>query len=259
MLLRDHNGIPLHGLTGLSVADGKLNDYSAFYSSGLLPDLDIATAPADIWTQGGVYVFSSSAVTYYLSSTEVADDQLIRIDGLDEDWLPQSKTATLSGQTKIAIPGTWRRINFAENIDSTPVTGNIYFYEDDTTTDGVPDTASKVRAIGTYEFQYYGNAIYTVPAGKTAFIISCFSNIGPKKSTPSEDKSAILNFLIRKHGKTFRMVAMRVANKYESTVFHTFDPPCRVPEKSDIKVNCSECYVNDTKIYAGFNLVLKNN
>jgi len=259
MLLKDHNGIPLHSLTGVSIANGSLNDFSSVNVSGLLPSVDIETAPADVWYTGGVYSFSTDAVAYYISSSDGADDQLVRVDGLDENWEEQSLNVTLNGQTKTVIPGTWRRLNFAENEGATGVNGDIYFYEDDTVVAGVPQTHSKIKAVGTSEFQLYGNAIYTIPAGKTGFITTAFSNIGPKKSTPSEDKSAILNLLARRPGKTFGLVAMRVANKYESTVFHNFWPPYKVEEKTDLKINCSECFVNDTKIYGGMMLILKNN
>ena len=53
MILRDHNDIPLHGLTDISIANNNLNDYCAKHIFGYVDDLDILDAPADIWGLGG--------------------------------------------------------------------------------------------------------------------------------------------------------------------------------------------------------------
>ncbi len=259
MLLKDHNGIPLHSLTNLSIAEEELNDYKIVHSSGLLPSIDTDGDPADIWNEGGVYTFSTSAVTHYISSSNNSDNQQIRVIGLDENWQLQTKFIDLVGRTKTAIEGTWIRINAAQNIDSTEFAGDVYIYEDDTITDGVPDTASKIRAVAIPSLQVYRGAIYTVPAGKTAFILEAFSNIGPKAGTALADKGSELYLYIKNFGSVFRALAIRVASLYENTVTHKFPVPYRVPEKSDIKITCTECFVNNSKIFAGFYFILKNN
>ena len=259
MLFTDNNGIPLQDLCGISMSNGSLRDYESVNVLGLLPTLAIIGAPATIWNQGGEYTFSASAVTHYISSSTDSDDQEMQINGLDENWLPQTITVTLNGRTKTAIEGTWIRINGLKSIASTVFAGTVYVYEDDTVTLGVPDNQSKIRTVGIAALQRAHTAIYTVPAGKTGFVIGAFSNIGPAAGTTLNDKGAELNLFRRKQGEVFHSIAIRIASLYENTVQHDYPLPYKMFEKTDLKIKCNECFVDDTRIYAGLFLILRNN
>ena len=259
MLVRDHNGVPLHSLTNLSISAGDLRDYQSLHASGLLRELDITGCPADIWYNGGVYTFSTEAVTHYISSSNDSDTVEMKVFGLDENWEEQTQLITLVGQAKTAIPGTWIRINGLKNPDDTAFQGNVYVYENDDVTVGVPDTASKIRAIAEPGLQIYRGTIFTVPAGKTGYITKAISNVGPKTGTTLNNKATELGIYIRNFGSVFRTLALRVASLYENTLMHEFPVPYKVEEKTDIKVTCTECFVNDTKIFAAIYYILEDN
>ena len=200
-----------------------------------------------------------AAVVHYISSSNDLDNQLIQVEGLDENWEEQVATVTLSGQAKTEISGTWIRINNVKNIDSTNFAGSVYVYEDDTTSVGVPDTDSKVRSVNVPEFQANTNTIYTVPANKTGFVLQALSNIGPTKSSPVEDKAIYIHFVHRDFGCVFQEISSRITSKYEPSVAKIYAPPILIPEKSDLKMHCSKSYVDNAKVYASYYLILKNN
>lgn len=142
----------LHVLTG----DGKipfdwlisLNGIDGVFRTekfGLLIS-NSGSYPEDIWSAGGVYTYPSVPAVNYISSSNGTDTEIITVIGLDHNWKYQKTTITLNGQNKTVIPGVWIRIFIAYNSNGAPLVGDIYIYEDDTITNGVPDTSSKIRA-----------------------------------------------------------------------------------------------------------------
>jgi hypothetical protein len=86
---------------------------------GFNPDVDTGTVPADIWTPGGVYPYSTfvTAQTLELVSLSANDTsagtgaRTVFVEGLDSVLAEQTETVTLNGLTPVAIPGTWTAIN----------------------------------------------------------------------------------------------------------------------------------------------------
>lgn len=56
-----------------------------------------------------------------------------------------SQPVTLNGQNQVTLTTPLARATRAYNNDSAEITGPVYFYEDDTSTAGVPDTSSLVH------------------------------------------------------------------------------------------------------------------
>lgn len=78
---------------------------------GYNSEIDTATDPEDVWSYGGIYTFITSPIPLFISSSDNTDTQIITVSGLDENWLTQTQTVTLAGQTKTPIAGTWMRID----------------------------------------------------------------------------------------------------------------------------------------------------
>lgn len=83
------------------------------------------------------------------SSSDDGDDQQwkveghICVDGVPTDFVPQE--ITLQGQDETALTTPLCRVTRAYSNDSTSSAGAIYFYEDDTVSSGVPQTAEKIH------------------------------------------------------------------------------------------------------------------
>lgn len=128
------------------------------------------------------YTYTDNAwATYYMSSSDNWDTQSIIMNVLTVDsnwnWNEEVIEQSLVWQTKTEIiTPSWDpivRIYRVENNASTwwDFVGNIYIYEDDTTTNWVPNTTTKVRATVVDWNNQTQMAIYTVPTGYVWFLM----------------------------------------------------------------------------------------
>lgn len=206
-------------------------------------DIDNGT-PEDIWNQGGTYTFLSAAATLYVSSSSAADTaKTVTVIGLDADGVEQTVTATLNGQTQVALSGTWLRVYRAYNSGSTAFAGDIYIAETDDLTDGVPDTASKIKAKIDTAYGQTLMAITTVPAKvgtktvRKAYIAGY--NVTIESGTPAAT-SVEFTLNTRASGGVF-LTKSTVSLNSDSTSFYTktFDKYIEVAPLTDIKMRAS--------------------
>lgn len=176
------------------------------------------------------YTYTTSAATYYISSSSGSDtDQTIAVVGLDANWDEQTATVSLAGQTKTALSGTWMRVYRVYNTTGSDAVGDIYVYEDDTVTAGVPQTASKIRAkilIGNGQTEM---AQLTVPAGYNMIVTDFLMSSG-------DDKQA--NVYARIKPATASAPWRKIFNHdfYRSVIQESPQIPWIIPEKTDIEV-----------------------
>lgn len=250
-------------LTGdflIEVAKGQIQDHSLVFKFGRNPDVDAGTDPEDVWTYGGLYTYPSAAAVNFISSSDPADIGMeITVEGLDADWNPLSLTVVLDGTTKTAI-GTgevFLRTFRAYNSGSTEFAGTIYIYEDDTTTTpGIPDDPTKVRAqILAIDQQTY-MALYTIPAGYRGYFLGGGISI---TTGASAGKSAFVDLQSRLQGGVFRSQELIGLASSGSSAFtqdlHALGP-LALPARTDIKARVREVSANDTGVSAYFSILL---
>lgn len=220
----------------------NMNDFFLSIRKGILPgqelirvegrQQDLDEALRTVWEQLSVYNFSAAATAYQISSSNNGDDQDIKVITHDLNNAKVEATRTLNGQTAVAAGSNLRAISI-ENIDDTDLAGDVYLYETTALTDGVPDDLTKVRAKIVSDELIQPNrsmmAVYTVPAGKTAYIVGADSNIVD-----------YLQLQVRQPGGIFRNW-----NSLE-----------RIPEKSDIWIVSQD---SSGEVIASFDLLLIDN
>lgn len=234
----------------LEVAKGNVDGFSSVHVFAENPSIDIA-AQEDIWEYGGTYTYLSSASTLYLSSSDDADTQDIEITGLDTNYVLQTVTQTLNGQTKTEIGSgiTWVRIHKVKNVGSTDLSGSLYVYEDDTTDVGVPNTASKVKA-----YIYDGNnqtlmSHFCVPANTYALPISLNLDLTSKAAS-----KITVTLRVRPFGQVFENRGIYGINEYHGHEL-VFDLPTLIQPKSDIKL-IATASSDDSAVAAEYFLLL---
>ena len=210
----------------------------------------------DIWSGGGMYVFlDSTAVTLYISSTQAADTMEMKIQGLDANFDEQEELISLSGTGQVEIGGTWKRVHRSYNDGPVATAGDIYIAETDATTSGVPDTASKIKAVVLATDQQTEMAIYTVPAGWTGYLMRWYAS-----QILNRNSYAIMELSIREFGGVFRTQRV-IGLNIEGNSHWDSRPPIAYgyPEKTDIKVRVDEVGAASQDISAGFDLLLVKN
>jgi len=138
----------------------------AVYKFGYNPA--ISTTEEVVWDGGNVYSYIDTAAAAVVVSSDAADDaagtgaRKIVIEGLDENYAPQTVEVTMDGTTNVTTTETFIAINrmYVTEAGSGEVNaGNI------TATVG-GTTRSQITADRGQTLQ----AVYTVPAGYTAYV-----------------------------------------------------------------------------------------
>jgi len=266
---------------GLGVACGERIGWANIEKFGHCDDVDTGSAPADVW--GGadpdlpgtsIYTFSSTAVSYYISSADGSDTQDIVVVGLTEDgngdWNEETVTVTLAGQTKTEIVSgsgdPWIRVYRAYNTGSTVFAGNVYVYEDDTVIAGVPQTDSLVRAVVVAGDDQTEMCVYTVPNSVVingvretvdcAVFVGGYVGIARSSATASV---AEFTWRARSPGSVFA-VKGRIECQNRGSGYYSYLYPTggiSVVPKTDVVMRCELVSANNTGVVGAYSIQLK--
>ncbi|RJP48720.1 MAG: hypothetical protein C4586_08360 [Anaerolineaceae bacterium] len=232
----------------VDIALGRDSQYSRVEIIGINPDVDTGTE--DVWDFGGDHTFMAAAAALYISSSNNADDMVIRVTGLDANWDVQTTTVTLVGQTKTAISGTWIRINEVKNTSASNPAGDVYVYEDLVPVAGVPGDAAKVRAKIIAASGIAKQGFYSIPDGYIGILTDWFGN-----TQKAFDGTMTLD--VREFGGAF--IKYRDMYLFQE---HLPQPlPIlgkEIPAKSDVKLKFTAT-ANNTVAEGGFAILLRKN
>lgn len=233
---------------------GLIPGVSVVSKSGNNPSIDIGS-PEDIWSFGGLYTFSTSAIIDSISSSDVADTQQIQVEGLDANYDLVIQLINLNGQNRVVLPTPLLRCFGAFNNNSLNLAGDVYIYENTPITGGVPDDPSKVRAYIEQDAQQTEMIIYTVPNNKT--LVYTEGHIALSKSIAS---AAVLTLRSRLIGKIFRVKRSIALNSQGTGTWRAVYSVARVlPSKTDLLFRCDEVSNNNTGVSGGFEGYLFDN
>jgi len=230
---------------GLEIARGNIAGYSSIHKFGHNPDIDTA-AGEDVWTLGGLYAFPSDSGAALEIVSSAADAVSMVVQGLDENFALKQETVTLNGVTPVALTGLWSRVFRSWNDSATALTGDVSIRAS-----GGGTTFAQVRA----EEQQTSMAIYTVPAGKTGYLMKWYASINRNNAAGAADAE----LQTRLFGKAFREKEhIGINGSGNSSYIYDYTVPLALPEKTDIKV-FAEVTANNSDIAAGFDIILINN
>ncbi len=232
--LSDFKGQPVEQLF-LETQMGQVQGASVEWKFGY--NTIVGTTEEDIWEQGGLYPFPTSAST--LSVVSTANDTMeIFIDGLDADFNRVSETITLTGVTPVITTNSYLRVNRAYNNNGTPKAGAITF------THAISGIIASIPIGSEQTLQ----ALATIPSGFTAYLFQGMASVG-------KGKDAQIFFKYRLLDKVFRI--SETFGLYEST-YEAKRPFIVLPEKTDLKVSAITS-VSATQVSAQFGILLLNN
>jgi hypothetical protein len=243
----------------------ELGDYALNVSKGLVPgtswvnkfgrNIDVASgATEEIWDGSAVYSFPATALMTYVSQKvdqAAMQGETVEIQGLDASWNLVVQSINLDGtDTTTPVILTTALIRcFRIKVLADVVTDQIIT---------VHNTANNQD----YAYITAGNnqtsmAIYTVPAGKTAYMTNYYATHNPKTGN---------NFT----ANSIRLWAKDNANGYEKQLKHDhgiaedgffqhqFEPYQKFTEKTDVYLTSNPTGAA-ADISAGFDLYLVDN
>ena len=206
-----------------------------------------------IWDGSGTYSFPATALITHVSQTadQVAmRGGLVNIQGLDANWEMVTQIATLDAtntttivelatplircfraliMSDTAIDSTVRVHNAAENVDYAIV--------------GVGNNQTLM-------------AIYTVPAGFTAYMTSYYAHVNPGTNLDPTSNPIKLYAINNEHGSI--PVIKHVVGQTTGGFQHKFDPYAKYTEKTDLYLTATPVG-KAADVSAGFDLILVDN
>jgi|8_EtaG_2_1085327.scaffolds.fasta_scaffold00826_10 hypothetical protein len=218
----------------LRVSQGIVTGASSTYKFGFNSDID--TAEETLWTQGGVYAYSTSAALIYLSSTDANDTvsgtgaRTVTIEGLDSSYVAISETLNLNGQTQVATTKQFIRVNrmYVVTAGAGETAAGTLYVGTSGASSGVP-TGTTYAAIPQGDNQSQ-MAVYTVPALHSFYIDS----ISFTAAVATATNSVTTKLMTR---ETSGVLRTRFINVIENNhLANNFEYPIKVPAKTDIEL-----------------------
>lgn len=233
----------------LAIAEGNVTGHSVMLKFGRNPDIDGAIEET-IWEGGGIYPFQSTAQSLEVLSSDADDNstgtgaRTITLIGLDSNYAELTQVITLNGNNAVAITGTWLRVHRCS-----VTTAGTSGVNEGTITIRIAGGGTTLLIIGPSNGQTL-MAVYTIPAGKTGYMLSYYASANSTPTAPSID----VKLFTRPGGGVINLKHQQALSAGAS-INHKFQVPFKIAEKTDIYLNATS-NVNNTDVCAGFDLIL---
>jgi len=198
------------------------------------------TTNQTVWATTGAYAYLSAASVIKISSGSANDAaagtgaRTVFISGLDASYNVLSETVTLNGQTSVNTVGSYLRINdfYVTSCGSGNTAAGIIYAGTGTVTTGIPAVIYSLMPVG---YNAQTQAIYTVPAGYTAYISSY--TFTSNNTTANTICSGFL--YVYKSGAAFPTIEASARFNAGNIFDRHFDYPLAFPEKTDLELRVS--------------------
>jgi hypothetical protein len=223
--------------TGLAIAIGEFRDTTAIDKFGY--NSSVGATYETVWDAGDVYAYPGSAVALTATSAGGATDENVEITiiGLDENWAEQTEVVTLNASGVATTNNTFIRVFRAYTSNGQDLTGTC----------NITNGGVTYAQIGT-EFQQTMMAVYTIPAGKTGYLVS--GNISSQK-----DKDVTAKLMMREFGGVIRTKGLVLTPGQPFQ--RQWVVPLAIPAKTDIEIRAKTGATGP--IAAGFEIILVEN
>jgi len=205
---------------------------------------DLDTALETVWDVGGLYPWNafSAATLLDVVSDEVEDvfsgtgARVAELQGLDANFNKVTENVNLSGTIAVSTTLQFRRL-FRIKVLSAGTQGS----NEGTVTASHPDGTTLAQVSATKNQTLM--ALWTVPSGKTMYMVDVYFNGGVAQRTIHAE------LYIRSPNQVFQL--KRHFKLYESSIIYTFPFPLVVSSTSDIEIRAESSGVNG-QLAAGF-------
>ena len=245
----------------LQIARGQIAWHNPLFKFG--NNTTVGNSLETIWAEGGLYSYLTAATVLKVSSSSTDDTsagtgaRTVQLYGLDGDYNEINELVTLNGRTAVNTTQSFLRINrmVVRSAGSGGANAGVIYAGTGTVTTGVPANvyASVNGVTGANQSLM---ALWTVPAGYTAYMLQYDVSNGTTSNTPAVCK---LILAVRPYGEVFQSTDV----KSLTTGMHveeSFAIPQKFTEKSDVEVRArSSSNSVSFDISAAFELVYIKN
>lgn len=217
---------------------------------------EVGTTPTTLQWEGGneTYVTTNSIDT--ASSSDAGDTDTVIVQGyiLTAGLLSYvEQEVTLDGQNKVVLGTALARVDRIYNSGTTDWLGDIYVYEDDTITLGVPDTATKVHMKAPAQFNQSMKGAGSTANDEYLLVTAWHAAVFRKK-----DGVIDFGFYTREVGTTNKVFRLRMgtsASEASGGSILYLDPVFIIPRNHDYRFQGIAAAI-DTAGYGAINGVI---
>ena len=216
----------------LQVSRGQISFHQPIFQFGQAPTV---TTQQTLWVGSGVYAFPASASVMKVSSGNANDTsagtgaRTVLVGGLDANYNVISEVVSLNGQTAVNTTNSFLRINdfYVVTAGSGNTAAGTLYVGTGSVTSGVPATVySQIQTA----YNAQSQAVYTVPAGYTAYISSY--TFTSNCATANVIQSGFL--FVYYGGSAVPTIEATARFNAGGSFDRHFDYPLAIPEKSDL-------------------------
>jgi hypothetical protein len=234
---------------GINISAGNVDGVSYVEKFGMNEDVD--NAKETIWDGGALYDYLTAPETVAVTSSSGDDNasgtgaRTVEVQGLDADFNLVTEILTVGGP---AGSQQFIRVFRVIVITSGSIGTNVGAIS--ITSTGTAKTLAKVLVSGGSGLGQTFMALYTVPAGKTAFLTQWTVGAG------KQNTDAICFLASRPFGGSWN--SKDVITVSATTSFKNYTIPLKFTEKTDIEVR-GYSSTNNSLVSSTFNLILMDN
>jgi len=239
------------------VAKGNIPGHSAVNKFGHNPA--VAVTGEDVWSGGGTYAFYPDTAHGMVLVADSSADSVggtgaltVQVYGLDSNWAEINETVTTAGTDEVALANKYIRMYRAIVLTAGSLEINSGAISIRTASDST---------VGAYIAANDGQtqqAIYTVPAGKSAYFVKGYVAMGNDDKNGVDAKfkwKARPNNGVNGAWATKGYVELiNIGSSWWQYLYGVPNGP--IPEKTDIRIECFETSDAATSATGGFDLVL---
>lgn len=216
---------------------------------------DVNGVEETVWDIGGIETYATGNTIDTISSTNVTDTEIIRVEGhtvigtgVDAKFTFVVQNVTLNGQNKVLLPIPVARVSYMENVNSFSLVGDVFVYEDTAIVAGAPTDLTKAhcKIRGTAGIDQSQKCSTTF--SDTDFFIVNFASAGLEAGT-GVDVAADVQFEVREPGGVFKH--RKVFSSVKGSSLTQINPYIIVPRNSDVRINCATTS-NNVAVTASF-------
>jgi hypothetical protein len=230
--------------------DAKAKSLLKFGKSG---NLSTTAGLQTVWSVDGNETYISDNLIDSVVSSSASDTQEVTIEGhtiegsgVDAKFTFVVQTATLSGQTPVALTTPLARASRVNNNGSTEIVGVVAVYEDSAVTGGVPNDVTKVHIDIPLGFQQSFKAATTFSNTDYFFLTGCYGAVSQKQTAAAD-----FYIELREVGKSFRQIACLTASSSGGSFNIEFDPAIIIPRNADVRIRCTTG-TNNAVVFTNF-------
>lgn len=178
-----------------------------------------------------------------VSSSNASDNQTIVLEGHtidgNGDFTFTTQQVVLNGQSQVTLSTPLARANRAYNSSGTELQGSVYFYEDGTSSGGVPTASSEVHLMIDAGRQQSEKCATTISSSDYWILTGFNATVIEKTTTIAE-----IRLDVREKGGVFR-TRDYISTREGSNQPNKFRPYLIIPPNSDVRLTAVSTGAND--------------